>query len=79
MGGDQDWLMLDAYMPIAPVGSPLLVALNQASAKHVLPLKLPLTQATEKMNGSIPLLVRLFTEVLEKPVVAHEVVLPWPQ
>ncbi len=54
-------------MPIAPVGLAPLVARSQASAKQVLPLKLPLTHATAKMNGSIPSLVRLSTEVLEKP------------
>ena len=51
IGGDQDWFIVDIKVAIAPVGSPLSVALNQASAKQVVPVKFPLTQATDQKNG----------------------------
>ena len=68
--------MVDINVAIAPEGSPLFSALSHASAKQVLLTKLPFTQATEKMNGSFPLFVRLLTSLFENPDEPHEEVLP---
>ena len=78
MGGFQLWLMVDISVATAPVGWPLWVALNQASAKHVPLTKSPFTQATDQINGSMLSLVRAVTFEFEKPEVPHEVWLPCP-
>ena len=59
---------------MAPVGCPLCWARSQASAKQVLPLKSPFTQATLKIKGSRLSLVKAFTlEFRENLVVDHAV------
>jgi len=80
MGGFQPWLTVLAYIATAPVGSPVLLffALSHASAKQVWLVKLPFTQATETMTGSMLSLVRALTWVLLKPVVTQEVSDPCP-
>jgi hypothetical protein len=74
-------LTVEAYMPTAPVGSPvaLLSARSQASAKQVPDWNCPLTQATEMMKGSLLSLVSASTWLLLNPVVDQDVMLPWPQ
>jgi len=78
MGGFQLWLMVDIIVATAPLGSPLFVARSHASAKQLPPTKFPFTQATDQMNGHIPLLVRELTLLLENPEELQEFVLPWP-
>jgi hypothetical protein len=63
-------------MPIAPVGDPLFVALSQVSAKHVLLVKSPFTQATSIINGSLLLFVSAFMYVVLKGTLTHEVLKP---
>ena len=56
-----------------------MVALSQASPKQVYPSNWPFTHATLLMKGSMLLFTRALMWALENPVVAHDVVLPWPQ
>ena len=80
MGGFQLWFMVDMMVLIAPVGLPKLSSARiQASAKQVVFTKFPFTQATEKIKGRFPALVRLFISELLKLVVPQLVVLPCPQ
>lgn len=68
--------MVDISVATAPVGPVALVALNHDSAKQVLPVKSPFTQATDQIKGHLWLLLKALTPLFEKPVVTHDVWLP---
>jgi hypothetical protein len=65
-------------MATAPVGTPLCVARNHASAKHVPLANCPLTQATSKMNGNMLSLVRALMSLMENPLEDQAVCEPCP-
>ena len=70
--GRENWLMLEAYTPMAPVGLPLWVARSQASPKQVVVSNSPLLQATLTINGSMLALVRLLMSLLENTVLPQD-------